>query len=150
MPVLTGEAGPLLMVARSDLVSLLEEACRPADLCRGLTIDSLAQHQDAVAGCDGIASRTRDLAFGPAAGFDTGWVLWTRWTDILRLGPAAAREWWGSGWFFGAYPVPGRMMCAAGGPADAAGGGQRACVATAPSGRPGGPCPRRGRGYQRS
>jgi 2-polyprenyl-6-methoxyphenol hydroxylase-like FAD-dependent oxidoreductase len=70
-------------------------------------------------GCDGMASRTREMVFGPAAGFDAGWVLWTWWADGSRPDPAVAREWWGLGWLFGVYPAPGRVMCAAGVPADA-------------------------------
>ncbi len=33
-----------------------------------------------------------------------------------RFAPDVAAEWWGSGCFFGAYPAPGHVMCAAGGP----------------------------------
>jgi FAD-dependent urate hydroxylase len=99
-----------------------------------VTIESLVQHPgavevtfddgttgqfDAVVGCDGMASRTREMVFGPAAGFDAGWVVWTWWADGSRFDPAVAREWWGPGWLFGVYPAPGRVMCAAGVPADA-------------------------------
>lgn len=134
MSVLAGGAGPLLMVSRSDLLRVLAASCRPADLRQGVTIDSLVQHRgavevtfddgtteqfDAVAGCDGMASRTRDMVFGPAAGFDAGWVGWTWWADAGRFDPAVAREWWGPGWLLGVYPAPGRVMCAAGVPADA-------------------------------
>jgi FAD-dependent urate hydroxylase len=134
MSVLTGAAGPLLMVSRSDLVGLLEASCRAADLRRGVTIDALAQDPDgvevtfaggsaerfdAVIGCDGIGSATRDLASVPATRFDAGWLLWTWWADGTRFDPEVAREWCGPGWMFGVYPVPGRVMCAAGGPVGA-------------------------------
>jgi len=39
--------------------------------------------------------------------------------DARRFEPAVAREWWGAGGVFGAYPAPGQVMCAAGGPAEA-------------------------------
>jgi FAD-dependent urate hydroxylase len=138
MSVLTAAAGPLLMVSRSDLVRLLEASCPEADLRRGVTVTSLVQAPDAVqatfddgtserfdavVACDGIRSATRDLVFGPAAGYDSGWLLWTWWADHGRFDPSVAREWWGTGCVFGAYPAPGQVMCAAGGPADAMHGG---------------------------
>ena len=72
-----------------------------------------------VVGADGIASTTRDLVFGPADGFDSGWVLWTWWTAPDRFPPDTVREWWGDDFFFGVYPAPGHTMCAAGAPATA-------------------------------
>jgi len=48
--------------------------------------------------------------------------LWTWWTGGDGFDPRVAREWCGPGWFFGVYPVPGRVMCAAGGRAGMAGG----------------------------
>jgi 2-polyprenyl-6-methoxyphenol hydroxylase-like FAD-dependent oxidoreductase len=67
--------------------------------------------------CDGMASLTRERMFGPATGFNTRWALWTWWAGGDGFDPRVAREWCGPGWFFGVYPVPGRVMCAAGGPA---------------------------------
>ena len=58
------------------------------------------------------------MVFGPAKGYDSGWSLWTWWADPTRFDSTVAREWWGAGSFFGAYPAPGQVMCAAGGPAD--------------------------------
>lgn len=132
MSVLTAAAGPLYMVTRPDLLRLLESSCARAELRRGITVRSLAQGPDevtvtfddgsaerfdAVVGCDGIQSRTRDLVFGPAGGFESGWLLWTWWADAGLFDPGIAREWWGAGSFFGVYPAPGQVMCAAGGPA---------------------------------
>ena len=112
--------------------------CRRAELRRGVTVRSLAQAPDgvtvtfddgcaeefdAVAGCDGMHSRTRDLVFGPAGGFVSGWLLWTWWAGGGPFDPNVAREWCGPGSFFGIYPVPGQVMCAAGGPAWAVRGG---------------------------
>ena len=109
-----------------------------AELRRGVTVRSLAQAPDgvtvtfddgcaeefdAVAGCDGMHSRTRDLVFGPAGGFVSGWLLWTWWAGGGPFDPNVAREWCGPGSFFGIYPVPGQVMCAAGGPAWAVRGG---------------------------
>jgi 2-polyprenyl-6-methoxyphenol hydroxylase-like FAD-dependent oxidoreductase len=132
MTVLTPAAGPLHMVTRADLLGLLEPGCRQAELRRGVTVASLAQAPrgvtvtfddgsreefDAVVGCDGMHSQTRDLVSGPARVFDSGWLLWTWWAGGGQFDPKTAREWWGPGCFFGVYPVPGQVMCAAGGPA---------------------------------
>ena len=134
MSILTGAVGPMLMISRSGLVRLLEACCPTADIRRGVTVASLVQHADTVEVafddgtsaefdvvvlCDGIESSTREQVFGPASGFDSGWVLWTWWAKAERFEPEVVREWWGAGSFFGAYPAPGRVMCAAGGPAAA-------------------------------
>jgi 2-polyprenyl-6-methoxyphenol hydroxylase-like FAD-dependent oxidoreductase len=119
------------MISRSDLVRLLEGSCTGADLRRGVAVSSLVQHPDAVevsfddgtierfdlvVACDGIESSTREVVFGPAKGYNSGWTLWTWWADVHRFDPTAAREWWGAGAIFGAYPAPGQVMCVAGGP----------------------------------
>jgi 2-polyprenyl-6-methoxyphenol hydroxylase-like FAD-dependent oxidoreductase len=138
MTALTAAAGPLHMVTRAELLGLLEPSCRQAELRRGVMVASLAQAPgcvtvtfddaseeefDAVVGCDGAHSRTRDLVSGPAPGFETGWLLWTWWAVSGQFDPVTAREWWGPGCFFGVYPVPGQVMCAAGGPVEARLGG---------------------------
>ncbi len=133
MSVLTGAGGPLLMISRSELLRLLEASCIGADLRRGVTVSSLVQCSDAVdvsfddgavdrfdvvVACDGVESSTREQVFCPATGYDSGWALWTWWADANRFDPTVAREWWGAGCIFGAYPAPGQVMCAAGGPAE--------------------------------
>jgi 2-polyprenyl-6-methoxyphenol hydroxylase-like FAD-dependent oxidoreductase len=130
--VLTGGLGPILMVGRSRLLEILERAAAGSDLRRQITVSSLEisdsevgvrftdgtdDRFDLVVACDGIASAVRQMVFGSASGFDSGWILWTWWTHADQLPSVAAREWWGRGWFLGAYPAPGRIMCAAGGPA---------------------------------
>jgi hypothetical protein len=103
LSVLTGEVGPLLMIGRADLVRLLESSCADADIRRGVTVTSIVQDAaaaevsvddgnterfDVVVACDGIESPTRQLVFGPAQGYDSGWVLWTWWADATRSEPA--------------------------------------------------------------
>jgi len=44
--------------------------------------------------------------FGPAGGFESGWLLWTWWADAGLFDPRIAREWWGAGSFFGVYLAP--------------------------------------------
>ena len=83
MSVLTAASGPLYMVTRPGLLRLLESSCAHAEMRRGVTVRSLAQGRvaltvtfddgsaesfDAVVGCDGIHSCTRDRVFGPAGG----------------------------------------------------------------------------------
>ncbi len=143
MSVLTAAAGPLYMVTRPGLLRLLESSCAQAELRRGVTVRSLAQGPaevtvtfddgsaerfDAVVGCDGIQSHTRDLVFGQVGGFESGWLLWTWWADAGLFDPGIVREWWGAGSFFGVYPAPGQVMCAAGGPALAVRGEDLRCV----------------------
>ncbi len=137
MSVLTAALGPLLMVSRSDLVRLLESSCAGADVRRGVTVSSLNQeaervevrfddgtveHFDLVVACDGIDSSTRELVFGPASQYHSGWTLWTWWVGPEQFESTVAREWWGAGCIFGAYPAPGQVMCAAGGPTSALAG----------------------------
>jgi 2-polyprenyl-6-methoxyphenol hydroxylase-like FAD-dependent oxidoreductase len=134
MSVLTGAVGPMLMVSRADLVRVLEATCTRSELRRGVTVEALVQRPDtvevtfddgttgqfdAVVACDGIASPTRTRVFGPASGYDSGWVLWTWWAGAEAFEPDVVREYWGAGCFFGQYPTPGRVMCAAGGPVSA-------------------------------
>jgi 2-polyprenyl-6-methoxyphenol hydroxylase-like FAD-dependent oxidoreductase len=131
MSVITGAIGPLLMISRAELLRVLEVSCGAAELRRGVKVASLLQHPDgvdvrfddgtiegfdAVVACDGIESSTRKTVFGAAKGYDSGWLLWTWWVDPKRFDPTVTCEWWGAGWFFGAYPAPGQVMCAAGGP----------------------------------
>lgn len=81
MAVLTGAVGPMLMISRPDLIGVLEASCAATDLRRGVTISSLEprgdavdvtfddgteERFDAVVGCDGMGSTTRELVFGPA------------------------------------------------------------------------------------
>ena len=134
MSVLTDAVGPMLMVPRAGLVDVLELSCHAVEIRRGVAVRSLAPHRDevvatfddgtdaafdVVVGADGIASTTRDLGFGRADGFDSGWVLWTWWTAPDRFPPDTVREWWGDDFFFGVYPAPGHTMCAAGAPVTA-------------------------------
>ncbi|MDO5712724.1 MAG: NAD(P)/FAD-dependent oxidoreductase [Micrococcales bacterium] len=131
MSVLTDAVGPMLMVARGDLIDVLTDCLQRTDLRRHVCIEALEQDAnsvqvrfsggtnesfDVVVACDGMSSATRSLVFGPATGFESGWTLWTWWAQLGRFDPSVVRECWGPGWFFGAYPAPGRVMCAAGGP----------------------------------
>ena len=131
MKVLTDDVGPMVMLGRAELLGLLERAAG-VPVRRAMTVTELHQDPDGVdvtfadgtvdrfdlvVAADGINSAIRERVFGPQPGFDTGWVLWTWWADADRFDPVIVREFWGRGWFFGAYPSPGQTMCAAGGAA---------------------------------
>lgn len=108
MSVLTGAAGPMLMISRPDLVCLLQASCTSAALRRGMTVTSLVQHPDAVevtfsdgttgtfdvvVACDGIGSPTRDLVFGPTTGFDSlARVMFVRGPALARARDQLARR----------------------------------------------------------
>jgi len=141
MSRLTGEIGPMVMVERASLIDLLEETCEAVDLRRGVAVASLSPHEsgvdvdlsdrsterfDCVVAADGICSPVREELFGPADGFDSGWTLLTWWAPTDGFDPRLVREWWGRGCFFGAYPAPDAVMCAAGGPTDRSSGSQPA------------------------
>jgi 2-polyprenyl-6-methoxyphenol hydroxylase-like FAD-dependent oxidoreductase len=42
--------------------------------------------------------------------FDTGWTAWTWWGRGGLFPDDLVREYWGRGFFFGAYPIRGRCM----------------------------------------
>ncbi|HEX5493812.1 MAG TPA: NAD(P)/FAD-dependent oxidoreductase [Mycobacteriales bacterium] len=147
MSVLTGGTGPVVMVRRRSLLDLLGAACAGAQIRRGDTVAGLEQDGrgvrvtfgrgaderfDLVVGCDGMGSTVRDLVFGPQPGFASGWVLLTWWAGPERFSGPVAREWWGHDRFFGAYPVPGAVMCVAGAPAGALVPTDRAGLGEAP------------------
>ncbi len=131
MSVLTAEIGPMVMIDRTGLLELLGSTCIDSDIRRGRSVASLDDrgdqvdvefddgtggHFDVVVACDGINSATRRTLLGPQPTFDTGWVLHTWWSEAPGLDRGVVGEWWGRGWFFGVYPAPERVMCAAGGP----------------------------------
>lgn len=131
MSRLTGEVGPMVMVGRAGLIDVLEEVCGEVDLRRGVSVSSIGPDGtgvdielsdgssgrfDAVVAADGMASAVRQELFGLAGGFDSGWTLLTWWAPADRFDPSQVSEWWGRGCFFGAYPAPEAVMCAAGGP----------------------------------
>ena len=132
MSVLTDSTGPMLMVARDDLVCLLEQSCRAAELRRGVTVRSVVPNGDAldvtftdgkVERFDVVVALRRDQLSDPESGVRSRERIQLRMdaVDLVggheRFAPDIVREWWGTGTFFGVYPAPGRLMCAAGGPA---------------------------------
>jgi 2-polyprenyl-6-methoxyphenol hydroxylase-like FAD-dependent oxidoreductase len=135
LSVLTDSTGPMIMLSRTDLIEVLLKACgdlsirfgttaegivQAADIVRVSFSDSTKGEFDLVVACDGIHSQIRSQIFREPEIFDSGWMLWTWWGRDGLIPSDVIREYWGRGFFFGAYPVPRRCMFVAGLPADTA------------------------------
>ena len=135
MSVLTDNAGPMILLNRSELINVLRRACRNVAIRMNTTVESILQTSesvevtfsdrtaaefDLVVACDGIHSQMRRRIFAKPEVFDTGWTVWTWWGREGLFAPHLVREYWGHGSFFGFYPVPGRCMFVAGLPNEAA------------------------------
>ncbi len=136
LSILADNAGPMITLPRSDLIDILRQACDGVEIRMGVSVEAVEQTADAVrvrlsdgrheeadllAGCDGIHSHVRALAFAEPEKFDTHWTVWTWWGRSGLFADDLVREYWGRGFFLGAYPVPGRCMFVAGLPNEAAG-----------------------------
>ncbi len=123
MSVITGAFGPILMSTRARLIELLYRSCGDVPVRMGTTVKTIVPEKnnvrvtlsdgstevvDLLAACDGIGSSVRKDVFGPQPGFDTGWSAWTWWGDEGIFPPNVVHEYWGAGYFFGVYPVPGK------------------------------------------
>ncbi len=131
LSMLGGEIGPMVLVTRTRLIEILHDAARGADIRFNTTVTEIGQAGegkaqvgfsdgtsgsfDLVVACDGLHSHTRKLAFGSEPEvFDTGWDLWVWWAELPEWQQDKYVESWGNGRFFGLYPAPGHVMCAAG------------------------------------
>lgn len=153
--VLTEDLGPMVMLSRTDLVDILRKACGDVQIRMGTTVDAIHADSsavrvrlsdgaeaafDLVVACDGIHSPLRSRIFGEPDTLNTNWTIWTWWGRSGLVPDDVFREYWGRGWFFGAYPVPGRCMFVAGLPNHVVGGQQapqetvRRCLGTALAG----------------
>jgi 2-polyprenyl-6-methoxyphenol hydroxylase-like FAD-dependent oxidoreductase len=132
--VFTDDVGPMVMLSRTALIDVLRQACAELPVRMGITVTSIdqtvdvvrvvfsdgsTQEFDLVIGCEGIHSPVRAQAIGEPETFDTGWTLWTWWGPDGLFASDSIREFWGRAYFFGAYPIPGRCMFAAGLPNEA-------------------------------
>ncbi len=128
LSALTSNAGPMVMLPRSDLIEVLRKACGDLPIRMDTTVvridqahevvhvifgDKTEEDFDFVVGCDGIHSQVRTTVFGQQESFDTGWTAWTWWGRGGLFPVDTVHEYWGDGFFFGAYPVRERcMFCA--------------------------------------
>jgi len=135
MSAFTAEIGPMLMMARTDLIDVLHKACGDLPIRMGTTVTGVEQNGETVeatfsdgttgvfdiaVGCDGIHSELRRQVFGPGKKFDCGWTCWTWWGRGDLFPEDLVREYWGRGWFFGGYPCPEKRMYCAGIPNEVA------------------------------
>ncbi|KAB1662590.1 NAD(P)-binding protein [Pseudoclavibacter chungangensis] len=100
---------PALFVPRSALVEVLARAIPETVLRRTERIDAPAPEAgiDVLVGADGVGSRTRTTAWGPA--HDARSHGRTVLRGIVDLpAPAGAIETWGRGWLMGVTPLDGR------------------------------------------
>ncbi len=132
LSIFAGEIGPMVLISRTELIDLLQDAAGDADVRMGTTVSELHQPNDSglvdvvlsdgtpeafdvVIGCDGIHSPTRSMVFdAPADVFDSNWVLWVWWSEMPAWPRNEMLESWGKGRFFGLYPVADRVMVCAG------------------------------------
>jgi 2-polyprenyl-6-methoxyphenol hydroxylase-like FAD-dependent oxidoreductase len=134
LSAIANEIGPLFALSRADLIRVLCKACADVEIRMGTTIETMEQGSDRVrtifsdvtagefdlvVGCDGIHSGIRTRVFGEQPVFDTGWTLWTWWGRDGLIPIDSIREYWGHGFFFGAYPIRGRCMVVVALPNDA-------------------------------
>jgi 2-polyprenyl-6-methoxyphenol hydroxylase-like FAD-dependent oxidoreductase len=132
LSALTNSTGPIVMLSRTDLIDILRTACGETAVQFATTPKRITQHGssvcvdfsdgetrefDLVVACDGIHSSIRSQVFPEPEVFDTKWILWSWWGRPGLVPDDLIREYWGRGFFFGAYPVPGRCMFIAGLPA---------------------------------
>ncbi len=145
----------MVMMSRTDLVDILRKACRDVSIQMGTTIEAVDLRSSAVrvtlnsgveaefdliVACDGIHSPLRSQIFDEPDTMNTNWTIWTWWGSSGLVPDDVFREYWGRGWFFGGYPVPGRCMFVAGLPTHVVGGQQapqatvRSCLGKALTG----------------
>lgn len=125
-----GEFGPVRNTSHEELVRVLLRGCDGIDLRMGTTLaqiedtgdvvnvefsDGSTGEFDVVIGADGLHSQVRELVFGQHSVHDTGWVLRAAWADAGIVDPTQLREYWGTGFFIGVFPVKGRVAVCIGG-----------------------------------
>ena len=128
---ITEQIGPMVLISRTDLIDILCDAARGADVRFGTTVTDLSQDDrsvtatlsdgstgeyDVVIATDGIKSELRQAHFGDPDVFDTNWTLWAWWAPLPDWDRDANVESWGHGRFFGLYPTTKRIMVCMGMP----------------------------------
>ena len=119
--------GPLRGIARSAMLSVLQDGCRNVEIRMGTTVEGLIQEGkevavqfsdgtrstfDLVVGCDGIHSRVRELLFGPVPVQPSGWSTWAFWVNpTIAESIHLVKEYWAPGRFVGLFPAKDRLVC---------------------------------------
>ncbi len=116
--------GPLISIARADLLEVLRAGLLDAPIRMGTTVAAIVQDSaavsatfsdgtraefDLVVGADGLRSRVRELVFGRTPLRYAGVTGWAFWIEPEFEPPDEITEYWGAGHFFGVYPAKGRL-----------------------------------------
>lgn len=116
--------GPMLSTYRPDLIEVLRKAVDPGSIRMNTTVDKIEQTNDEVyvtfndgtqgtydlvVGCDGVRSKTRELAFGNVPLTYSGMTGWSFWVKPNIAKTEEIKEYWGTGKFFGIWPTKGRL-----------------------------------------
>ncbi len=119
-------AGPILGMRRFDLINVLRGAVASLDMRMGVTIAALdirasevgvtfsggaTDAFDLVVGCDGLRSKTRELAFGDVPLTYHGWTGFAWWLDPALCRSDTITEYWAAGRFLGLYPGKDSLCC---------------------------------------
>jgi 2-polyprenyl-6-methoxyphenol hydroxylase-like FAD-dependent oxidoreductase len=133
MPASVSRYGHLGIIARSDLLDMLQGSLLDSDVRFGVSINRLERTPDQtevglddgtdetfdlVVGADGIHSRVRELLFGRIPDRDTGWGCYVWWADRRLVAGTETTERWGAGSFLGTYPCRERVCVILGAPID--------------------------------
>lgn len=126
---LLSDYGPMLGVARSDLIDLLVSSL-PVDTIRfgvraisarldGEQVvieaeDGSHYRSDLVVAADGMHSQMRRCLFDKVAVHDTAFHAWMWWAPLALAKPQTVAEYWGPSAFVGIYPMPSFVNVAVG------------------------------------
>lgn len=110
------------LIGRNDLLKILLKAAQQPDIRFATAIESVTQtfkeiivrftdgkeeSFDVLVGADGIHSHVRSLTFAKSdyRYFDTRWGCWVWWVPSGLIPPCTIQEYWGTGTFWGMYPM---------------------------------------------
>ncbi|KTD61103.1 FAD-dependent oxidoreductase [Legionella spiritensis] len=129
--------GAYQLLTRYELLDIIHNVCGDLDIRFNTRVNSLKQTEqdvfiefsdktqetyDLVVGADGLHSQIRTMILGDHEYryFHTGWGGWVWWANEDSLPDNTIQEFWGSGTFWGGYPIKGKvgMIAAVDAPTD--------------------------------
>jgi FAD-dependent urate hydroxylase len=123
--------GPIRQIARTELLGVLREGCKDADLRMSATVaqaidtgevveiklsDGTEMLADLLVGADGVHSAIRRDHIGEAEVHATHWGAWVWWADRSLTPSDTVAEYWGAGRLVGVYPTRHKIGLVAAGP----------------------------------